>query len=48
LNDYATEIPMSDFDRFGVLLALKRDGAYMPVRDKGRSSSSTPSTRTPT
>lgn len=35
LNDYATEIPMSDFDRFGVLLALKRDGAYMPVRDKG-------------
>lgn len=35
LNDYATEIPMSDFSRYGVLLALKRDGAYMPVRDKG-------------
>lgn len=35
LNDYATEIPVSDFQRFGVLLALKRDGAYMPVRDKG-------------
>ncbi len=35
LNDYATEIPMSDFERFGVLLALKRDGSYMPVRDKG-------------
>jgi len=35
LNDYATEIPITDFERFGVLLALKRDGAYMPVRDKG-------------
>lgn len=35
LNDYATEMPMSDFERFGVLLALKRDGSYMPVRDKG-------------
>lgn len=35
LNDYATEIPLSDFARFGVLLALKRNGAYMPVRDKG-------------
>jgi hypothetical protein len=35
LNDYATDIPMDDFARYGVLLALKRDGAYMPVRDKG-------------
>ena len=35
LNDYATELPMSDFARFGVLLAIKRNGAYMPVRDKG-------------
>jgi hypothetical protein len=35
LNDYATEIPMSDFEQFGVLLALKRDGSYMSVRDKG-------------
>jgi len=35
LNDYAIEIPMEDFAKFGVLLALKRDGAYMPVRDKG-------------
>lgn len=35
LNDYVTEIPMRDFARYGVLLALKRDGAYMPVRDKG-------------
>ena len=35
LNDYTTDIPMEDFERFGVLLALKRDGEYMPIRDKG-------------
>jgi hypothetical protein len=35
LNDFSTEIPVSDFGRYGVLLALKRDGNYMPVRDKG-------------
>ena len=35
LNDYSSEIPLSDFDRFGVLLALKRGGSYMPVSDKG-------------
>jgi len=35
LNDYSTEIPMSDFSRYNVLLALKRNGEYMPVRDKG-------------
>jgi hypothetical protein len=35
LNDFSTEIPISDFVRYGVLLALKRDGNYMPVRDKG-------------
>jgi hypothetical protein len=35
LNDYVTEIPMSDFGRYGVILALKRNGLYMPVRDKG-------------
>jgi hypothetical protein len=35
LNDYSTEIPMEDFTRYPVILALKRDGAYMPVRDKG-------------
>jgi hypothetical protein len=35
LNDYATDIPMADFTRYGVLLALKRNGSYMPVRDKG-------------
>jgi hypothetical protein len=35
LNDYSTEIPMSDFTRYNVLLALKRNGEYMRVRDKG-------------
>jgi hypothetical protein len=35
LNDYSTEIPMHDFSRYDVILALKRDGEYMPVRDKG-------------
>ena len=35
LNDYSTEIPVADFERYDVLLALKRDGEYMPVRDKG-------------
>ena len=35
LNDYTTTIPMEDFERFHVLLALKRDGNYMTVRDKG-------------
>lgn len=35
LNDYETKIPVSDFEEFNVLLALKRNGEYMPVRDKG-------------
>lgn len=35
LNDYSSEVPISDFAEHGTLLALKRDGEYMPVRDKG-------------
>lgn len=35
LNDYSTDIPMEDFARFGVLLATRRDGAVMPVSDRG-------------
>ena len=35
LNDYSTEIPMEDFERYAVILALKRNGEYMPVREKG-------------
>ncbi len=35
LNDYKATIPLEDFAKYNVLLALKRDGEYMPVRDKG-------------
>src|SRR3954468_22795121 len=35
LNDYASEIPIEDFTKYKVILALKRNGEYMPVRDKG-------------
>jgi hypothetical protein len=28
-------MPMEDVRKFGVILALKRDGEYMTVRDKG-------------
>jgi hypothetical protein len=35
LNDYSAEVPMEDVRKYNVILALKRDGEYMPVRDKG-------------
>ena len=35
LNDFTTRIPISDFKQFHPILALKRNGEYMPVRDKG-------------
>jgi hypothetical protein len=35
LNDYSAEMPIEDARNFGVILALKRDGEYMTVRDKG-------------
>ena len=35
LNDYKTEIPMEDFATYHAILALKRNGEYMPIRDKG-------------
>lgn len=35
LNDYSVDIPTSDFAEFGVILAIKRDGQYMPVDDQG-------------
>ena len=35
LNDYTTEIPMEDFAKHHAILAMKRNGEYMPVRDKG-------------
>ena len=35
LNDYSTDIPIDDFAKYHTILALKRNGEYMPVRDKG-------------
>jgi hypothetical protein len=35
LNDYVTTIPLEDFARFKPILALKKDGAYLSVRDLG-------------
>jgi hypothetical protein len=35
LNDYSTEIPIEDFAKHHAILAIKRDGAYMSIRDKG-------------
>eukprot|EP01037_Dinobryon_pediforme_P007738 gene7738-7800_t len=35
LDDYFSEIPVEDFTKYKVILALKRDGAYMPVSDQG-------------
>lgn len=35
LNDYTTEIPLSDFKKYNVILALKTNGKYMRIRDKG-------------
>ena len=35
LNNYQAEVPVSDFREIGVLLALKADGEYLSVRDKG-------------
>jgi len=35
LNNYRSEMPVEDAEKYGVILALKQDGAYMPVSDKG-------------
>lgn len=35
LNDYLAEIPLSDLTDYDVILAVKADGQYLPVRDKG-------------
>jgi hypothetical protein len=35
LNDYKVEIPVSDFETYPVLFALKMDGREMTVRDRG-------------
>ena len=35
LNNYSTEVPMSDFTSYEAILAFKKDGQYMEVADKG-------------
>jgi hypothetical protein len=35
LNDYSAELPLADAHKYHVMLALKRDGEYLSVRDKG-------------
>ena len=35
LNDYSSEVPFSDFSEHQVILAVKRNGQYMPVDDQG-------------
>lgn len=35
LNDYAVEIPIDDFTKFDVILALTKNGEKMTPRDKG-------------
>ena len=35
LNDYRADIDISDVRGIDVILAYKRDGVYMPVREKG-------------
>ena len=35
LNDYAMEVPVADFHRHDVILAMQRDGRALRVRDKG-------------
>ena len=37
LNDYSTTIPLSDFQKYNAILALKINGEYMSIRDKGPS-----------
>lgn len=35
INDYMVEIPISDFERFDVIIAYRVDGAALSSRDKG-------------
>jgi hypothetical protein len=35
LNDFKAEIPISDVERYGVILALEADGRRLTLRDKG-------------
>jgi hypothetical protein len=35
LNDYSAELPVEDVRRYDVILALRRNGDYMPVHNRG-------------
>jgi hypothetical protein len=35
LNNYSAELPMEDAKKYNVILAYKRNGEYMSVREKG-------------
>ncbi len=35
LNDYSASMPMSDLDKYDVILAMKQDGKPLRIRDKG-------------
>ena len=35
LNDYAVDVPVEDFRKYPVILATRKDGQPMAVRDKG-------------
>jgi hypothetical protein len=35
LNNYSAELPLEDASKYNVIVALKRNGEYMTVRDKG-------------
>lgn len=35
LNDYSSQIPSADMRDFDVILALRKDGEYMPIADMG-------------
>ena len=35
LNDYAVDVPLADFRKWPVILATRKDGQPMAVRDKG-------------
>ena len=35
LNDYSAELPVEDVRRYEVILALRRNGEYMPVQSRG-------------
>ncbi|MEI7600334.1 MAG: molybdopterin-dependent oxidoreductase [Aestuariivirga sp.] len=35
LNDYRSDLPLADVEKYDVILAFKRDGADLSVREKG-------------